>query len=104
MIPEKLKQLLLEDPYYKTCARKNDECDGRITFEHSFLYAGKQIQEKWAIIPLCWHHHLGKGLNKELNHYIALKRADLSDLCLRMPKKDWRQMYNYLEQRYGKGS
>lgn len=104
MIPNKLKQELLKDTYYKTCARKGDDCDGRITFEHAFLYAGKQINEKWAIIPLCWHHHLGKGLNKELNHYIALKRADLSDLCLRMSKKDWRQMYNYLEQRYGKGS
>lgn len=100
MIPEKLKQELLKNPYYRICARKGDDCDGRITFEHAFIYAGKQIQEEWAIIPLCWYHHLGKGLNKEINHYIALSRADLRDLRKRMPKKDWSQMFSYLNKKY----
>lgn len=103
-IPKKLLNEILQDPYYKSCSRKGFDCDGRITLEHSFIYAGKQIQEKWSIIPLCWHHHLGKGLNKELNHYLALCRADLNDLKRRMPKRDWVQMFNYLDKKYGKGS
>ena len=81
------------------CARKGRDCSGRITWEHAFIYKN-QIQEEWAIIPLCWRHHLGDLLDKELNHYIALKRADLDDLCKRMPKKDWKTMFNYLRNKY----
>lgn len=75
-IPLKLRNEMAEEHYYKTCARKNSECRGRITWEHAFIYKNK-IQERWAIIPLCVYHHLGNGLNKELNHYLALKRAEL---------------------------
>lgn len=99
MIPANLLNKILADPYYKKCSRLGNDCSGRITLEHAFIYKN-QIQEMWAIIPLCWHHHLGKGLDKELNHYIALSRADISDLEKRMPKKPWRQMYNYLKTKY----
>lgn len=99
-IPKKLLNEILADPYYKVCARKDETCEGRITFEHSYIYKN-QIQEKWSIIPLCWHHHLGKGLNKEINHYIALQRADITDLQIRMPKKNWKQELLYLTNKYG---
>lgn len=79
-IPEKLGQEMSEDPYYQICARENGDCGGRMTWEHVFLYAGKQIQEKWAIIPLCWRHHLGDKLVKKINREIALRRATLEDL------------------------
>jgi hypothetical protein len=98
-IPLQLREKMSEDPYYKNCARKNSDCSGRITWEHAFIYKN-QIQERWAIIPLCVYHHLGNGLNKELNHYLALKRADIEDLCKRMPKKDWKQYWNYLKNKY----
>ena len=100
-IPSALRKQLSEDPYYNHCARLGNDCDGRITWEHAFIYK-TQIQEMWSIIPLCWYHHLGAGLDKEINHYIALKRADLNDLCKRMPKKDWKQMFNYLDKKYAK--
>ena len=102
-IPSKLRKQLADDDYYKKCSREDYNCSGRITWEHAFIYKN-QIQEKWAIIPLCWHHHLGSGLDKEINHYIALKRADINDLCKRMPKKDWKQILNYLENKYAKRS
>lgn len=79
---------MANDPYYKTCARKGSDCQGRITWEHSWLYAGQQINEKWAIIPLCVYHHLGEGLNKPLNQLIALDRATPEDLA-KYPNKDW---------------
>lgn len=80
-IPPKLKKEMLTDPYYKTCARKDEHCDGRITWEHAIIYAGKQLNERWAIIPLCTYHHSvdrhqdGTGLDKEENIRIALNRA-----------------------------
>jgi len=106
-IPPKVKAEILADPYYKTCARSQEgECEGRVTFEHAWIYGSKQIQEVWAIIPICAYHHAvdefqdGDGLDKGLNQYIALCRADIDDLCARMPKKNWRQEYKYLHSKY----
>jgi hypothetical protein len=102
-IPPAVKAEILADPYYKTCARADEgTCEGRVTWEHAYIYAGKQVQEKWSIIPLCVYHHLGAGLDKDLNHLIALLRADLNDLCARMPKKDWKRELIYLESLYEK--
>lgn len=78
-IPPKLRQQLSLDPYYEFCARQSAECSGRITWEHALLYRGSQIQERFAIIPLCWHHHLGEGLVKVINVMIALRRATAED-------------------------
>jgi len=85
MIPPLLREMMSEDPYYKVCARSNSECEGRITWEHTLLYAGKQIQEKWAIIPLCWYHHLGDGLNKKANRQIVLIRVT-EEALIKYPK------------------
>ena len=102
-IPPAVKAEILADPYYKTCARSDEgECEGRVTWEHSYIYAGKQVQEKWSILPLCVFHHLGEGLDKDLNHLLALLRADLEDICVRMPKKDWKRELIYLESLYEK--
>lgn len=44
------------------------------------MYAGKQIQVKFAVIPLCEFHHLGAGLVKKVNEIIALGRATIDDI------------------------
>lgn len=99
-IPQKLRKKIDENSYYKICARKGDgPCDGRITMEHAFIYQGRQISELWAIIPLCWRHHLGAGLDKDKNRYIALNRANEEDLK-KYPKKDWKQLRLYLIKKY----
>ena len=95
-IPPKLREEMANDPYYKVCARKNYECSGRITWEHAWIYAGKQINEYWAIIPLCWYHHLGEGLDKKENRRISLRRASHDDL-LKYARKDWEQERLWLE-------
>ncbi len=87
-ISSKLKAEILADPYYKTCCRKDKNCNGRITWEHALIYAGRQINEKWAIIPLCVYHHLGGGLDKRLNERIAVSRATMGDLA-KYSKRDW---------------
>ena len=51
-IPKELSDEMSNDVFYSRCARSNGSCEGRITWEHAFIYAGKQIQEKWSIIPL----------------------------------------------------
>lgn len=64
------------------------ECEGRITIEHAFTYAGKQINELWALIPLCEYHHLGEGLIKRENQRIAVARATDEELS-KYPRINW---------------
>jgi hypothetical protein len=84
-MPPALRRELSEDPYYRTCSRANGDCEGRITWEHALTYAGRQIQAKFAIIPLCeWHHSVNRfqdagGLNKPINVEIAMGRATAID-------------------------
>lgn len=86
-IPEALREEMANDIYYKKCARSDEEnCSGRITWEHAIIYAGRQLNEKWAIIPICEFHHSVNNfqdrgdLNKEKHVYIALCRATQDDL------------------------
>ncbi len=96
-IPQKHKLLINSSPYYKHCARESEgECDGRITIEHAFIYAGRQISEMWNYIPLCWHHHLGEGLDKHRNQLFALERATPEDLA-KYPKAEWYRLKVYLQ-------
>jgi len=107
-IPTKVKQELEADPRMKKCiyttalasclaateAECIEPCVGRITWEHAFIYAGKQINEPWAILGICEHHHLGAGLDKDFNRYVALKRLDgdqLDEIQKKYPRVDWWQ-------------
>lgn len=105
-IPKQILNQILNDKYYSKCARhKENTCKGRVTFEHVFIYGGKQIQEVWAIIPLCEFHHNVLSyqdtgdLRKDLNEYIALQRATPEQLAL-YPKRDWSQRKRYLSDKY----
>ena len=90
-IPAWMREQMAADPYYEKCARWHEGvCSGRITWEHVFIYAGQQVNEVWAILPLCWHHHLGKGLNKKINERIAVARATPEELA-KYPRRNWKQ-------------
>jgi hypothetical protein len=80
-IPESLKRQLAADPYYKKCARADSFCRGRITWDHAFIYAGQQINEAWAILPVCIFHHLDTGFDRNENQRIALSRATPEELA-----------------------
>jgi hypothetical protein len=107
MIPKQLLNEILEDDYYRECVRHSEgTCAGRITFEHCFIYAGRQVQEKWAIIPLCEYHHDvntyqdSGDLKKELNWYYSLQRATVNDFH-KYPRKDWSSLRRFLVAKYG---
>lgn len=97
------------DPYYKLCARQrrfNDHtCQPNpmtgqpIEWEHAFIHAGQQINERWSIIPICWWAHSGPGLDKNKNQYLALMRATPEDL-LKYPKTNWGQLIKFLCSKY----
>lgn len=106
-IPQKLRNRISEDPYYETCSRSEDgDCDGRITIEHAIIYAGRQLNELWALIPLCtWHHAVnehqdGGSLDKSKNEWIALCRASDEELMAISKVVDYKQKRDYLNTIY----
>lgn len=107
-IPQKLKREILADPFYKQCARLNNDCAGRITWEHAIIYAGRQLNEKWSIVPLCTYHHAvdkhqdGGDLRKGINVWIALNRASDSELINISKVVDYLKMREQLNGLYGK--
>ncbi len=99
-IPIKHREIISSDPYFRVCARLNMDCNGRITIEHSFIYAGRQISEMWNYVPLCWAHHLGDKFVKEVNQMISLNRATDEELS-KYPRKNWSQLKKYLNEKWG---
>lgn len=97
------------DPFYKICARRCDGgCSGRITWEHAIIYAGRQLNEKWAIIPLCEYHHSidsyqdGGDLQKEKNVWIALNRANDDELRAVSKAVNYLVLRERLNEKYGR--
>lgn len=97
-ISPQVKKELEKEP--NVCARRFDgECDGRITWEHTLIFGGKQIDEVWAIIKICEFHHAvnrhqdGSGLDKQKNIWIALNRATDEEL------EKYSKVVNYKKER-----
>lgn len=82
-IPPKLRKEIDSNPFYKNCALygwHGHECEGRITMDHTIIYAGRQLQELWAITPVCAKAHGVDGYRdnqelQELRLWVALNRA-----------------------------
>jgi hypothetical protein len=82
----------------QVCARLGTDCSGRLTYEHAY---GRAQEEAWQLVILCWFHHLGKGLCKDKNRWLALNQATDKDLNA-YPKSAsaWLQEKRYLNSLY----
>lgn len=99
-ISKKNLDIIKTDPYYKRCLKNNQDCYGRLTIEHALIYSGRQIDEIWALLPLCWYHHLGPGLDKNFNRWVALCRATDEDLG-KYSKANFQQLKKSLIIKFG---
>ncbi len=102
-ISKRVRNILQADPFMTRCSHNirklAQRCDGRIEWEHVWLYAGRQIDEAWAIIPLCTYHHRGKGLDKNFNRFVSLLRVttdDAKEMLRLYPRTDWAQQRKWL--------
>lgn len=82
---------MANDPFYHQCCLRSAFCSGRIEWHHVWTYAGKQINEVWAIVPACQKHHRLVGRYKNDFQRISLNRATKEDLD-RYPRVDWKQL------------
>ena len=93
-----MRKEIAEDEFMKKCCITGDY---QVSWEHCWLYAGKQINEKWAIVPLRRDlntSHPPKEV-KERCQLISINRATKKDLA-KYPKKNWEQIHKYLKSKY----
>ena len=99
-IPAPLRKQLAEETF--RCAREREgTCSGRMTVEHAF---GRRDQKRWKLVILCWFHHLGAGLDKELNRHLAYRQVNEKELKRAYPKTfdQHIQAKKYLAEKYAK--
>lgn len=113
-IPKVLRAEMAADPFYGRCARQDalhdHECQRdplrpgqAVEWEHTLSYANRQVQRRFAIIPICWWAHRGPGLNKEINIWITLNRGSDEEI-LEFSRKGGRDYFlyrGYLNKKYG---
>jgi hypothetical protein len=106
-ITKKILTDILEDPFYKTCIRKKTRrCAGRITLEHAIIYAGRQVDEKWAILPVCAYNHCVDeyqdcgDIDKRFHEWVALSRMT-EEYRKKYPRGDWERKLTILQKTYG---
>lgn len=89
-ISKHIRDKLANDKFMRRCilAESRDQCRGKVEWHHVWKYAGKQIQEVFAIIPLCTRHHEYEYRFRDLIKGVSLSRATPQEL-LRYPKIDW---------------
>lgn len=80
-IPLKLRNEIASNPYMKKCCLCGTS-SGKIDWHHQIIYAGSQLNEKWAILPLCeiCHDSARNSKVKEKLNWIALNRATKEEL------------------------
>jgi hypothetical protein len=105
--PKKIhQQIALERPPCERADVFHDHvCKGKSTHEHVWKYAGRQVDEAWAIIKLCEYAHsvgpfgLTGILDKRKNEYLSLLHATDEDLK-KYPRFDWQTRRAYLKKLY----
>lgn len=108
-----LRKDVAQDPEYTRCAILGmillfGPCGGRVTREHAIIFAGRKVQEKWAIPPFCAAHH-GVDLyqdaptqaRKDVRVWVALNRATDEELHAISKATNYIRERSRLNDKYG---
>ena len=107
MIPFDLQADMASDPFYDVCCFTGTRWG--IQWHHTFTFGGKDIQEKWAIVPIIRRIHDQCTPNKPLYskkiaeriELIALNRAKDEELKKYSKVKDLIAYREQLREKYG---
>lgn len=75
-IPKKLNDEINKDPFYrKCCITGKTAAETKIERHHNFIWAGSQLQEKWAILPV------SEEVHRKVSNPLIKGHLDLIMLC-----------------------
>lgn len=108
VMPPALRAEINADPEYTRCGLTLPHtCAGRITREHAIINAGRKIQAKWAIPPLCAAAHgvdqyqdAGTEVPKDQREWMAYNRATDEEL-MAYTKSNYIRERDRLNKKYG---
>jgi hypothetical protein len=75
--------------------------------DHAIIYAGRQLDEPWAIVPTCaWAHDVdehqdGHNYDREKQEYCALLRATPEEILAVSKAIDYQHRFKYLADKLG---
>jgi len=80
MIPPKLREDLSNDPFMKKCCITG-RTDGKIDWHHNMTWQGKNVQEKFAILPVHnsihqYHNGLTSEVKEKLNRIMVSRMTE----------------------------
>jgi hypothetical protein len=99
-----IRKRIGQENWFKKCClcgvKKSDQV--KIEVHHNFIYAGRQTDVYFTLLPLCvkCHDTARKTEVREKLDWIMMGRADWNDLA-RFPRYDWKQRKIYLEGLFG---
>ena len=104
MIPKRINDTLDCMPRMRVCPLADSQvmfgtCEGRLERHHVWIYAGRDIQELWAILSPCSKHHAMVKTDrrvKEALERISLEFATNAQLS-KYPKRGWQQLRKHLK-------
>ena len=104
-IPKKLKDTISLDPFYKRCCltgEKGTRSDP-IQWHHNMIFAGKQVQARFAILPVLESIHkiANRKDIKERLDWVMVNRMSDEDLWLYGKGVDWIHRKEYLNGKFG---
>ncbi len=90
------------DPFYERCCLTGVFArNTKVEWHHNFQYAGRQVQEKWCILPLAKQVHADIAYHKEECDWIMLNRVDDDTLRRFNRSEDLIAKRNRLNEKYG---
>lgn len=91
------------DPFYKTCCISGRTSkQEKIDWHHNLIFAGRQVNEVFCILPLAKSIHDRIVEYKELCDYIMLSRATPEERSRYSKAINYELMYQNLKKKYGR--
>jgi hypothetical protein len=104
-IPKKLRDEMEADPFYTKCCITGVPAGiAKIDWHHNLIFAGKQVQEKFAILPLTKEVHDNIVKYKERCNWIMVNKMSEAELDKYSKVFNWRREKERLNKIYGKRS
>lgn len=89
------------DPFYKQCCITGSK-SGKIDWHHNLIFAGRQVNEKFCILPLLKSIHDNIVVHKEECDWIMWNRATDEEIKRYSKAIDYFKERDRLNKKYGK--
>ena len=105
-MPMRLRAELERDPFMSLCIHRHYNykviaCSGGVPeWHHVWRYAGRQIQERFAVVPVCCELHRNEQRDRDFIRWVSLNKASEEELA-RYPRIDWAVIRANLDETFG---